>query len=304
MAINLNFANFAGSTLAADITDTASQLEISDYALFPEGQFTAVIWDASEGSPLDDPDSEIVLLEHSAEGTFDLYRARENTSAKPWQSGSNIANVVTADTIRQLIALTQQDDSAQAVTIKTATPASPAVSFGDGIVFADASESSFTITLPEGEGIYDTPLTIIKYDSTDNSVTLEPFEEEPYSAYMYGQYQSMTFVASSDGTIRQTGMQNHQPSSIRTIYGASVNLRGYERLVLVYTGASDLTMSLPNAEYARGNIVTVKKSDSGSGSITLSSPYNYIDGQLSHIITDQYGYVTVMSNGLNWYRVG
>lgn len=52
--MNLNYKNFAVSTLSAELAASADQISITDYGLFPDGDFTAVIWNSSKATPIDD----------------------------------------------------------------------------------------------------------------------------------------------------------------------------------------------------------------------------------------------------------
>lgn len=90
------FANFARSQLAAYLHANGTELTVQNAELFPEGSFTAVIWGNGFASPADDPNREIVLAQKT-ESTISVERGRESTSAKDWNTGSMMANVVTAE---------------------------------------------------------------------------------------------------------------------------------------------------------------------------------------------------------------
>lgn len=95
------FANFARSRLAAYLPANGTELTVEDTSVFPEGSFTAVIWGKGFASPADDPHREIVLADRTGE-TITVERGRENTSARDWNTGSLMANVVTAETLNTL----------------------------------------------------------------------------------------------------------------------------------------------------------------------------------------------------------
>jgi len=90
------FANFARSQLSAYLHAEGTELTVQNAELFPEGSFTAVIWGNGFASPADDPNREIVLAQKTESG-ITAGRGRESTSAKDWNTGSMIANVVTAE---------------------------------------------------------------------------------------------------------------------------------------------------------------------------------------------------------------
>ena len=79
--------------------------------------------------------------------------------------------------------------------------------------------------------------------------------------------------------------------------------------ILVTTGASTRTMTLPLAANNVGRVITFKKVDSGAGKITIvRSGSNTIDGYTTTDIgtgsINQYAYLTVFSDGTNWSVVG
>jgi hypothetical protein len=102
MADNINFSNFAKSTLSTNITSVDSEIQITESTSFPDGSFTAVIWSQSSPSPADDPLSEVVVLTKTAEGLYSAVRGSEGTAARDWNEGSSIANVVTAETMNSI----------------------------------------------------------------------------------------------------------------------------------------------------------------------------------------------------------
>lgn len=99
MADNLTFSNLAKSTLMSDISTGDTLININDHTNFPVGLFTAVIWSGLKSSPLEDADSEIVHLTHTADNGFTAVRGKEATSAKDWKANNNIAHVITAETM-------------------------------------------------------------------------------------------------------------------------------------------------------------------------------------------------------------
>lgn len=187
--------------------------------------------------------------------------------------------------------------------IKKVDAGNSTVSFGDGIVYADASAGSFAISLPEDEGIYGVPLTIIKYDDQDNYVYIAPYYESPNAAMLYGQFESLTVIMEADGTIRL--INRYTPDNIKTRAVTSMTtLRGHERFVLADASSGAFTIILPHKERATGEAITVKKTDSSANAVTVYSNSSTLDGANTYDITSQWEYVTFASDGSNWYRVG
>ena len=71
----------------------------------------------------------------------------------------------------------------------------------------------------------------------------------------------------------------------------------------VTTGASDRVCTLPSVSdpSVKGRLLTVTKVDAGAGKITFSQDIN---GDSAYEVTDQFGGVTITSDGTNWYTIG
>jgi len=66
-----------------------------------------------------------------------------------------------------------------------------------------------------------------------------------------------------------------------------------------------ITITLPTAVGITGRVYTVKKVDSGVGPVTVATTSSQtIDAYVTYVISNQYQYVKVMSNGTNWDVVG
>jgi hypothetical protein len=79
-----------------------------------------------------------------------------------------------------------------------------------------------------------------------------------------------------------------------------------ETLVRVTTGAATITVTLPApAASNTGRVWTVKKVDSGGGSVSISATGGAtIDGAASYSLAAQYKYVRICSNGVTYDVVG
>jgi len=402
MAQTLTFSNFAKSTLTSSIDAEATQINIDGDALYPDGHFTAVIWDSSKGTPLDDTSSEIVLLIRASEGVFDAIRGGENTTPRAWQSGANIAHVVTAETMQALndassmtASMTEVTDNIYAINrgetntlfsfaaledyktvtlpeaslcaglsfritndgdggaqyiqlypyagdsfavtentyIKIAsgstitmsvidnkwqiisydnarpgkmrvfTSAKPYFSMGDGVAFADTSAGGITKYLYEDDGMFGIPLTVIKYDASANHIYMSPFEGEASEITLRGQYESVTFITEADGTKRVLNRYN-PPANTVVAVNDDTNLKGYERYVMVTTGDTDKNITLPSVYIYKGQCITLKKVDTGTGAIIVVGGVVYVEGASTYSISAENEYATFVSDGANWVKVG
>lgn len=68
--------------------------------------------------------------------------------------------------------------------------------------------------------------------------------------------------------------------------------------ILVTTGASDRTITLPAAANNTGRQIFIKKVDSGAGDVLISGT---IEGLTTVTISWQYASMTIISDGTNWY---
>lgn len=76
-------------------------------------------------------------------------------------------------------------------------------------------------------------------------------------------------------------------------------------LVLATGGSSGITLTLPSAAGIKGQAVTVKKVDTGVGSISvITTGGQTIDSTLygtSYVLSNYMQYVTLASDGANWF---
>ena len=79
--------------------------------------------------------------------------------------------------------------------------------------------------------------------------------------------------------------------------------------VLVTTGASDRTITLPAGSLSIGRRIKIRKQDSGAGKVILSSAASeQIDGVTlstnAYYLSSQHAYVEVICDGTNWSVIG
>lgn len=115
MAELMSFSNFAQTTLTAVMSADSTSLPAADPSVFPSGICAAVIWGSQAASPLKDADREIVLVISDGAGSLSLVRGMEGTQARDWNSGDNVANVVTASVMNSLTASAHRLESFKAV---------------------------------------------------------------------------------------------------------------------------------------------------------------------------------------------
>lgn len=72
-------------------------------------------------------------------------------------------------------------------------------------------------------------------------------------------------------------------------------------ILLCDASAAQLTITIPSAVDSDGRALTIKKIDSSSNYVVLSS--NSIDGSATQSLVNQYVSVTIRSDGTNWWIV-
>lgn len=80
-------------------------------------------------------------------------------------------------------------------------------------------------------------------------------------------------------------------------------------IYLVTTGASTITVTLPDVtdttgDAYKGRVVTIFKADSGAGNVTVDpNGSQTINGSTSVTLTAIYDYITIFSDGVEWFIV-
>lgn len=74
--------------------------------------------------------------------------------------------------------------------------------------------------------------------------------------------------------------------------------------VLMTTGATDKTVTLPTAADNAGRILNFKKVDSGAGKLIVDGEgAETVDGATTYEVVNQYGFVTVACDGTGWHII-
>lgn len=74
-------------------------------------------------------------------------------------------------------------------------------------------------------------------------------------------------------------------------------------LILATGGAGGIAITLANAALCDGRQHTIKRVDSGAGDVTIDTAGGNIDANSTYVLSNQFAYVTVVSDGANWLVV-
>ncbi|SHM01614.1 hypothetical protein SAMN05444266_10682 [Chitinophaga jiangningensis] len=90
-----------------------------------------------------------------------------------------------------------------------------------------------------------------------------------------------------------------------TTLSSNGTLAATDNTVLVNTTSGSITVTLPSPTGIRGRIYTIKKIGSGGidNSLTISPTGGTIDGASTYVIYNDYTYVTLQTDGTNWYVI-
>lgn len=82
---------------------------------------------------------------------------------------------------------------------------------------------------------------------------------------------------------------------------ASYTATRLDDMILANSTSGAITITLPNVLDAVNKLITIKRTNAGSNAITISG--GTIDGVSSKVLSFQYDYVRLLSDGTQWYIV-
>ncbi|MBV7533860.1 hypothetical protein [Chitinophaga sp. sic0106] len=90
-----------------------------------------------------------------------------------------------------------------------------------------------------------------------------------------------------------------------TTLSSNGTLAATDNTVLVNTSSGSITVTLPSPTSIRGRIYTIKKIGTGGidNSLTITPTGGTIDGASTYVIYNDYTYVTLQTDGSNWYVI-
>jgi hypothetical protein len=155
-------------------------------------------------------------------------------------------------------------------------------------------QNAFIAVVSDGTGWqvidYSTNLT-----STNGDITVGGTQTSPTVTLNSGTGANQIVKRDANGNILNMGYQI-TPISINTTLTPSQS-----GIIMVTTGSSAITVTLPNAVGNAQLMYTIKKADSGSGTVTIATTASQtIDGVSTKTLTNQYANITVVSDGANW----
>lgn len=104
-----------------------------------------------------------------------------------------------------------------------------------------------------------------------------------------------------------TGVTTHINSGIVTVIVAKTGTYSATLADHVITGdatSAAFTITIPTASGNAGLEYIVKKIDSSANAVTIATSAGNIDASATYVLSSQYKYVKVVSNGTNWLIIG
>jgi hypothetical protein len=150
----------------------------------------------------------------------------------------------------------------------------------------------------------------IAADSTEITGSLATLLNNGYSSVRVKARAGQNPTGVSQATKASPGIvTSYAPTIASSVLAASADATisdgdGYDT-VLVTTGATSRTITLPTAADNAGRKLFIKKVDSGVGTVTVEGEgAETIDDSANYVITSQYAFVTLVCNGTGWFIIG
>lgn len=95
-------------------------------------------------------------------------------------------------------------------------------------------------------------------------------------------------------------------TQVNSVGGTTYNVQPADDIVIVTTGALNVTVNLPASALLSGRRILVMKADSGAGSVIVAAAgSDTIEGNASKTIASRYGKVGVLTDASGtWYDLG
>lgn len=120
-------------------------------------------------------------------------------------------------------------------------------------------------------------------------------------------------VVEPDGT-GKVGVGTASPNTLLQVAGpiataiatktTNYSVTSADSVLLCDATSGSLTLTLPSATGITGRQYTIKRISSGANTVTVAAQSGEtIDGAATHVLGTQYGFITVVSDGSNWWVV-
>ncbi len=258
------------------------------------------------------------IINGITDGTKDLSISALTCAGTATLNGHvNLGNASADDlTITASLASTIAIKTTNTYNIGSATLGLAGIYFGTGstqtarVVAASSFAGALTYTLPDvgvaAKFVLDTMTTPVFIDGSTDAIQLKVQGNGTQTS-------DILVCEKSDGTdyftVRGTGDIRSQGALISTSRCLTVSSTsptitdtdGYD-VVLVTTGASQRTVTLPAVATNAGRILTITKVDSGAGTVLIDTPSTEtINGSAQNILNAQYSYIKIVCDGTNWF---
>lgn len=169
--------------------------------------------------------------------------------------------------------------------------------------------SDRTITLPTADDNEGRVVTIVKADSGSGNVIIDGEGSETISGLLtislVQQNEAVTLLC-DNGNWHIVGDSFRPTKKVVTVSSADYAVLDNDRArtILVTTGGTDRTITLPASANNLDRIITIKKIDSGAGKVTVDgNSSETIDGATTLDLFLQYDQITVQCDGSNWHII-
>lgn len=177
------------------------------------------------------------------------------------------------------------------------------LSVGDGTIYVDASAGNKYLEITKRGELAGVPLKIVKSDSTTNTVYVSDLDLPTSNRFKLDTpMESITVIEDIAG--QRKVIQQNKPESYAVRITEDRQLTGGERIALVTTGNSDKIIVLADTSREGGKMITIKKMDSGSGSVKVEGyDLEDINGQETDTISGEGTSAVYAFDGTEWIRI-
>jgi hypothetical protein len=153
----------------------------------------------------------------------------------------------------------------------------------------------------------------LRYETpTSTNPNIRPERNDPNTGIGWNAEDELSLIGGGVEGVRvsdtETTLQHGQINNITTVNAATYDLLATDYILNVtYTGTGAVTsLTLPTAQVIEGRTIVIKDAggNAGTNNITIDTEGSEtIDGSATNVINTNYGYVTLYSDGSNWFII-
>jgi hypothetical protein len=175
------------------------------------------------------------------------------------------------------------------------------------VIPVNATSGEVTLSLPAAVSHTGRVIRVIKTDTSVNAVLIDGNSSETLNGdtiiYLHFQYESVDLVCDGTGW----HLLNRNVPRLTSAKSASFTVGGAGPVYIITVGAGVIVVTLPAAATFKDKVITLKRTDAGAGSVTLTTnSTETVDGTNDPTLVldgagTRYDVVNLISDGTNWH---